>query len=171
MSFEALVRTWVHDSRFNGDIWYPFICPLTKRTTAPIRDLPAIELLSRIGASLGLPSTPPFFFRHRAAGAASSWTVYPLLDQLVLASKLVLAFHHRSADDQPLLVSIKNNHVVSIRTIKHDDGLLEFRLALSVVTAPGVAERHAIGFHVEEGVQSPFPRCRFVSEEAVARDE
>ena len=38
-SIEGLVKIWLNDSHFNGDIWYPFVCPVTKQTTTPLRDL------------------------------------------------------------------------------------------------------------------------------------
>ena len=160
ISFEGLVRIWVHDRRFNGDVWFPFLCPLTKWATSPIRDVHAIEMLSRIGASLGLPSTPQFHFRYRDA-PGGQWTVYPLLDQLLLASKLVLAFHRR--EKEPLLVGVRHTHMVSIRTAQDDNDTIQ--IALTVFTTTGAAERREIEFHVTEEAESPLPRCRVVSED------
>jgi hypothetical protein len=119
-NLEGLVRIWVYDDNFNGDVWFPFQCPLTKTTTAPVKDMsecchfhclvkchlndpfvPAtVDLMSRLAASLGLDNTPPFFFRYRTS-YLDNWTTYNLSDQIQLFSKLVLVYHRRHSNVSP----------------------------------------------------------------------
>ena len=42
ISFEGLIRIWLFNDQFNGNIWFPFSCPLTKKTTTPVADLSEI---------------------------------------------------------------------------------------------------------------------------------
>jgi len=39
LDLEGLLGIWLSKPRFNGDIWFPFECPLTKKTTTPVHEL------------------------------------------------------------------------------------------------------------------------------------
>ena len=39
LNLDGIVGMWLNSPRFNGDIWFPFQCPLTNKTTTPVRDL------------------------------------------------------------------------------------------------------------------------------------
>ena len=39
LTLDGLVGMWLNSPRFNGDIWFPFQCPLTNKTTTPVRDM------------------------------------------------------------------------------------------------------------------------------------
>jgi hypothetical protein len=39
LDLEGIVSLWLNSPRFNGDIWFPFQCPLTYRTTTPVHEL------------------------------------------------------------------------------------------------------------------------------------
>ena len=39
LNLEGIVGVWLNSPRFNGDIWFPFQCPLTNKTTTPVRDM------------------------------------------------------------------------------------------------------------------------------------
>jgi hypothetical protein len=61
-NLEGLVKIWAHDDNFNGDVWFPFQCPLTKTTTAPVKDVgeescPALFASSAHTSSLPQPSS------------------------------------------------------------------------------------------------------------------
>lgn len=100
-NFEGLVRIWLSQDSFNGDVWFPFSCPITKKTTMPVADLSSIELFSRVGICLGLKAAPPFFFRYNANPVTSTepcaWEAYTLSEQLAIFSKLVLSYRRRNA--------------------------------------------------------------------------
>jgi chromosome segregation ATPase len=38
-NLEGIIKIWMHNENFNGDVWFPFQCPVTKTTTMPVRDL------------------------------------------------------------------------------------------------------------------------------------
>ncbi len=154
ISIEALVKVWIHDTRFNGDIFYPYICPLTKQTTSPIKDLRTIEILTRIGDSLGLQSDTPFHFRYKING---DWEVYSVIDQLSIMSKLVLSYHRHSS----FTVCVKDCHFISgIHTITND--IQTFSLNMYVISNTGEPTKNSIELHFESGAYNPFHRCMFV---------
>jgi chromosome segregation ATPase len=39
LDLEGLVSIWLNNVQFNGDVWFPFKCPITAKTTAPVREL------------------------------------------------------------------------------------------------------------------------------------
>ena len=38
-NLEGIVKIWMYNDNFSGDVWFPFQCPVTKTTTMPVRDL------------------------------------------------------------------------------------------------------------------------------------
>ena len=39
LNLDGIIGMWLNSPRFNGDIWFPFQCPLTNKTTTPVRDM------------------------------------------------------------------------------------------------------------------------------------
>ena len=161
---------WLFDSHFNGDVWYPYTCPLTKKQTTPVKDLGTVEILSRIGQSLGLEALPSFYFRYNMYPSTDNkvhWIVYSLSEQLALAAKLVLAFHQRRSGDCGFTLCIRENHVITVRCWRPygTDGTdeCEFSMGLHIIPPSGVPTRHVLELCFKEGIINPFPKCRFVS--------
>jgi len=166
LNLEGLIGIWLDDTSFTGDIWFPFQCPLTNRTTAPVHELSewivyfacilclltslalraaTLDFIDRLGKSLNLPSRQALYFQHRANPLnqehQGQWRIYTLPEQLKIFSKLVQAFHRRDMADASFTVDVKPGHTLSVHVTQNrrngDIVDYDFAVTLSITSFEG----------------------------------
>lgn len=122
LSLDGLIKIWFHDHRFNGDVWYSFICPVSGKTSKPLADLSVASIWNQVGVALGLKATPPYYFRYNLHPSDSTehenWGVYSVADQLCIFAQMVKAYHDRDRPGEKRYnVCVKSSHLISISIV------------------------------------------------------
>jgi hypothetical protein len=125
MGFESVVDLWLHSEFFDGMIFSPLICPLTRRTIR-VAEISSVVAVANIARDLGLNMVMPFSFDHDSNSAPENfdenraththnWVIYDVASQLKLFAALVVLYRDRQFGANSRVVQVCDTHTVVIK--------------------------------------------------------